>query len=136
MRFKQRATKWCHVTVTTYRRRKVFKIAATARFCERVVRDACAEHGWRVDTVAVHADTIQALLEVPNDVRRRAVVRLLKAAAAAVIRTRPICDAGRRVFETGHWCAVVADGAKVAAVRRHIQLHAGGVSTPTTDERR
>ncbi|HEX9727440.1 MAG TPA: hypothetical protein VGA37_02910 [Gemmatimonadales bacterium] len=117
------------MTLTTYQHRKVFKIAATARFCERVVRDACTAHGWRADTIAVRSDTVSALLEVPRAVRARTVVRELRAAAASVIRARAVCDVARRVFATGHWCVVVSDGAKVAAVRKH--LRRDGVSTTT-----
>lgn len=131
MRFKRRATRWYHVTVSTYRRRKVFKIAATARICERVVCEACHDSGWRVDTVIVRADGIQALLEVPSKVRGETVVRLLKAAARGVVRGRPVCDAAHRVFETGHWCAAITDGAKVAALRRHLRKDDGSdLSTP------
>jgi REP element-mobilizing transposase RayT len=125
MRLKPPRTKWCHVTLTTYKRRKVFKIAATARFCERLVRETCAEHGWQADAVSIRPDAVHVLLEVPRALSRDAVVRRLRTAASRAVHTGPICPAGRRVFETGNWFAVLPGGARVAAVRRHLLRCAG-----------
>ena len=125
---------WYHVILSTHRRRQVFKIAATASICERALREACAAAGWRADVIAVRSDAIQALIEVPRGTSRPVLVRRLKSAASAVISTRPVCDAGRRVFATGYWCAAVTKGAKVAAVRRYLRTGGVGLNTPTTIE--
>lgn len=132
MRVRRRKYKWCHVTVTTHKHREVFKIAATARFCERALQQTCADQGWLVDTLVVRPHTIHALLRVPLRASRKAVVRQLKRAAAVAARQRPVCDLGKRVFAAQHWCAVVTDGAKVAALRQHLQDRADGrfLSTP------
>jgi REP element-mobilizing transposase RayT len=118
-------TKWCHVTLATYRRQQLFKIAATARFCEHLVARTCADEGWRVDAIAVRADAVHVLLEVPRTLPRDRIVRRLRVAAARAIHRDRICSGGRRVFETGHWFAVLADGARVATVRRHLQALGG-----------
>jgi len=117
MRFKQPGTKWCHVTLSTYRRRKLFKIAATARFCERLLRHTCEAYGWRAEAVVVRADAVQVLLEVPRATARDTVVRRLRAAAGRVVRDGMVCAQGRRVFETGNWYAVISSPGGVAALR-------------------
>jgi REP element-mobilizing transposase RayT len=124
MTYRQPSTKWCHVTLSTYRRREIFKIAATARFCERVVRHVCEERGWRAAAVAVRPDAVQVLLEVPRNTRRDAVVRRLKQAAARAVRDQIVCAAGRRLFETGHWFAVLPSAAGVEAVRQRLDRQA------------
>lgn len=126
-------TKWCHVTLSTYKRRKLFKIAATARFCEHLLRRTCAEERWRVDAVLVRPDAVQVLLEVPAALPRDRVVRRLRTAAARAVHDGSVCRAGRRVFDTGHWFAVLPGGARVAALRRHL-LAAAGVPVPSADQ--
>jgi REP element-mobilizing transposase RayT len=120
MRFRQSSTKWCHVTLSTYRRRKLFKIAATARFCERLLRTACEGKGWRAEAVAVRPSTVQVLLQVPRATPRDVVVQHLKQAAVDAVRDGMVCPGGRRIFETGHWFAVLPNAAGVAAVRRRL----------------
>jgi REP element-mobilizing transposase RayT len=126
MRYRQPSTKWCHVTLSTYRRRKIFKIAATARFCERLVRHVCEERGWHAAAVAVRPDAVQVLIEVPRATARDAVVRQLKRAAAAAVREGVVCATGRRVFESGHWFAVLPSAAGVEAVRSRLARQGGG----------
>jgi REP element-mobilizing transposase RayT len=121
MRLAPSRTKWCHVTLATYRHQQLFKIAATARFCEHLLARTCAEEGWRVDAIAVRADAVHVLLEVPRSLGRDRIVRRLRVAAARAIHHDTVCPGGRRVFETGHWFAVLSDGARVATVRRHLQ---------------
>jgi REP element-mobilizing transposase RayT len=128
MRYRQPSTKWCHVTLCTYRRRKIFKIAATARFCERLVRHVCEERGWHAAAVAVRPDAVQVLIEVPRPTARDAVVRQLKRAAAGAVRDGLMCAAGRRIFESGHWFAVLPSAAGVEAVR--LRLSRPGASEP------
>jgi REP element-mobilizing transposase RayT len=135
MRPKLPRTKWCHVTLTTYKRRKVFKIAATARFCERLLRETCEEHGWQADVVNVRPDAVHVLLQVPRTLSRDAVVRRLRTAASRAVQTGPICPNGRRVFETGNWFAVLSGGARVAAVRRHLIRCGAGPMVEVTWEK-
>jgi REP element-mobilizing transposase RayT len=121
MRFKQPGTKWCHVTLSTYRHRKLFKIAATARFCERLLRRACEAYGWRAEAVLIKADAVQVLLEVPRSTSRDTVVRRLRGAAGRAVRDGMVCAQGRRVFETGHWYAVITSPTGLAALRGRLQ---------------
>jgi REP element-mobilizing transposase RayT len=130
------ATKWCHVTLSTYKRRKVFKIAETARFCEHLLRRTCVAEGWRVAALSVRPDAVHALLEVPQPLPRDRIVRRLRAAAARAVRGAAVCGSGRRIFETGHWFAVLPGGARVAVVRRQLLRQAGVVleSADGTDQ--
>jgi REP element-mobilizing transposase RayT len=121
MRYRPSSTKWCHVTLCTFRRRKIFKIAATARFGERLVRQVCEERGWHAAAIAIRPDSVQVLLRVPRATARDAVVRQLKRAAAAAVRDGLMCLTGRRVFETGHWFAVLPSSAGVEAVRVRLE---------------
>jgi len=120
MRLALPRTKWCHVTLATYRHQQHFKIAATARFCEHLLARTCADEGWRVDAIAIRADAVHVLLEVPRTLPRDRIVRRLRTAAARAVHRGTVCPGGRRVFETGHWFAVLPGGARVAAVRRHL----------------
>lgn len=116
------APRWCHLRWHTYHRRKMFKIAATARFCERVLLDAGAPDGWLLDAVAVGEDDIQLLVQVPADVTKEAIApRLKQAAAAALVRARVVHPWRRAVWDERHWCAILTNAFGVAAVRRHIQ---------------
>jgi len=126
-------TKWCHVTLSTYRRRKLFKIAETARFCEHLLRRTCREEGWRVAAIAVRPDTVHALLAVPCVLSRDRIVRRLRSAAARAVHGESVCPGGRRVFETGHWFAVLSDGARVATIRRHLLAQAGVLVEPVEE---
>lgn len=78
----------------------------------------------------MRADAVHVLLEVPRCLGRDRVVRRLRVAAARAVHRDGICPGGRRVFETGHWFAVLSDGARVAAVRRHLQGLAGVAPVP------
>ncbi len=121
--------------MTTHKHREVFKIAATARFCERALCQACADLGWIIDTLVIRPRSIHVLLRVPLRTSRRTVVRRLKQAAAGAARQRPVCDLGKRVFASQPWCAIVTDGAKVAALRRHLRGRSPGqpVSMPAAN---
>jgi REP element-mobilizing transposase RayT len=120
-------TKWCHVTLSTFKRRKLFNIAETARFCEHLLRRTCKEQGWHVAAIAVRPDAVHTLLEVPRALPRDRIVRRLRTAAARAVHGGSVCPGGRRVFETGHWFAVLPGGARVATVRRHLLAQAGVV---------
>jgi REP element-mobilizing transposase RayT len=127
MRHAPPGTKWCHVSLSTYKRRKLFNIAETARFCEHLLRRTCKEEGWQVAAISVRPDAVHTLLEVPSDLSRDRIVRRLRAAAARAVHGGSVCPGGRRVFETGHWFAVLREGARVAAIRRHLLSQAGVV---------
>lgn len=126
-------TTWCHVSLSTYKRRKVFNIAETARFCEHLVRRACKEEGWQVAAIAVRPDAVHTLLGVPTGLSRDRIVRKLRAAAAHAVNRGAVCPGIRRVFESGHWFAVLREGARVAAIRRHL-LRQAGVVIETVDD--
>jgi REP element-mobilizing transposase RayT len=131
-------TKWCHVSLSTYKRRKVFNIAETARFCEHLLRRTCKEEGWQVAAISVRPDAVHTLLEVPSALPRDHIVRRLRTAAAVHDSVygcgeQEKCPGGRRVFETGHWFAVLRGGARVAAIRRHL-LNQAGVLIENVDD--
>jgi len=73
-----------------------------------------------VEAIAVRADAVHVLLEVPRALARDRIVRRLRSAAGRAVHQGNVCPGGRRVFETGHWFAVLSGGARVAAVRRHL----------------
>ena len=106
----------------TYRKRKMFKIAATARFCERVLLDAGAPAGWIIDAVAVGDDDVQLLVQVPHVVPREEIAgRLKQTALQALARARIVAPWRRHIWDDRHWCAVLTNVMGLAAVRRHIQ---------------
>ena len=114
--------RWCHLRWHTYRKRKMFKIAATARFCERVLLDAGAPDGWTFDAIAVGEDDIQVLVQVPADVPRDDIpIRLKQAALQALARARVVPPWRRHIWDERHWCAVLTNATGITAVRRHIQ---------------
>jgi len=127
-------TKWCHVSLSTYKRRKLFNIAETARFCEHLLRRTCKEEGWQVAAISVRPDAVHTLLQVPAGLTRDRIVRRLRAAAARAVHSGSVCPGGRRVFETGHWFAVLREGARVAAIRRHLLSQAGVVLERVEDQ--
>ena len=127
-------TKWCHVSLSTYKRRKLFNIAETARFCEHLLRRTCKEEGWQVAAISVRPNVVHTLLEVPAGLPRDRIVRRLRAAAARAVHGGAVCPGGRRVFETGHWFAVLRGGARVAAIRRHLLSQAGVLLEPVDDQ--
>ncbi|HEY2825330.1 MAG TPA: hypothetical protein VGI83_07275 [Gemmatimonadales bacterium] len=114
-------SRWCHLRWHTYHKRKMFKIAATARFCERVLLNAGAPEGWTVDAVAVGIDDIQVLVRVPSGVPRDEIPgRLKESAMQAIARARVVAPWRRNVWDDRHWCAVLTNAMGITAVRRHI----------------
>jgi len=71
---------------------------------------------------------------VPAGLPRDRIVRRLRAAAARAVHGGAVCPGGRRVFETGHWFAVLRGGARVAAIRRHLLSQAGVLLEPVDDQ--
>ena len=128
MRYESVGTKWCHVRWLTYRRREHFKIAATARFCERALQDACAGLGWSVDAIAVLPDGVQLLAIVPAALTREQILEQIRTAATRVAKRAGVGSTGpKQVWEDNWWCAVLTNAAAVAAVRRHIAARSQSV---------
>ena len=114
------ATKWCHVTWSTAQHRKSFNIAAQSRFCERALRDECTRHGWSAE-VALLADRIHILVEVPAVAPRDAVVSRLRDLATQVVRRAGAASKVAQVWEGAGWCSVLTNAVAVGAVRKHIR---------------
>jgi hypothetical protein len=99
----------------------MFKIAATARFCERVLLDAGAPTGWSIDAVSVGDDVVQLLVQVPVGLSREDIPPQIKRAVTqALVRARIVSPWQRHVWDERHWCAVLTNASGVTAVRRHI----------------
>jgi hypothetical protein len=121
MPFRAEATKWCHVTLATHRNRRLFKIAAAARFCERQVLATCVARGWAAEAVRVKADGVQLLVAVPAGLGRNVLANQLKADLSAALRKGKMVPAWtRKAFGDGHWCSVVTNQAGLQALRRHL----------------
>jgi len=124
MRLKPAATKWCHVTWSTARHRKCFNIAAQARFCEQVIEQECARHGWNC-LAALQPNRIHMLVEVPAVAPRESVVSRLRDIVTYTTRGSGTATGGQ-VWENGGWCSVLTSSAAVEAVRRHVRRQAAG----------
>ena len=120
MPFSPETTKWCHITLATHRNRRLFKIAAAARFCERQVRTACAARGWTIEAIRVRADGIQLLVQVPADLGRGVLADQLKTDVTVALRQGRVIPRARKAFGSGHWCSVVTNAAGLQALRRHL----------------
>jgi REP element-mobilizing transposase RayT len=130
-------TKWCHLTWGTFRGHRRFKIAATAQFCERAIRDQCIRSGYRVDAVAVLPDRVHILIKVPVVSRKKEVLRKVKTAAIAALRTHAVIHRWEiRIWQWGGWCAVLTSSKAVWVIRKHIgiksQLRYPGTIDPTS----
>ena len=116
-------TKWCHLTWATFRGRQLFKVAATARFCERAILEHCARSGYRVDIVAVLPDRIHVLVEVPVYFRKKVGLKDIKAAAIAALRSYAVIHRWEiRIWQWGGWCAVLSGSKAVWIIRKHIGI--------------
>ncbi|HKI94963.1 MAG TPA: hypothetical protein VJ992_06695 [Gemmatimonadales bacterium] len=129
-------TKWCHVALAAQRGRKIFKIAGTARICERAVRAVCAQRGWTVEVIAVRPDTIQTLVAVPSTLPHPTVAATLADALRSALRRAHVVPRWRRrVFGEPGWCAVLTNAAALGALRRHLARTAPeGHGAPTDAE--
>ena len=115
------AARWYHVVCTTYRRRELLKIPATARFCERSIRDSCRFPGWTVYAVCVSPTQVRLLVKTPPRLRRREVIRKVKKAAAPVVRnTGSATPWYRPIWGDKSWCFALRNAAAVTSVQRHI----------------
>lgn len=121
MRITMPRTKWCHVTLSALNGRRLFKIARTARFCERVIRVACRSRGWAVDTVSVRPERVQVLIRVPRKIRRRDVVQVVRDATVAALRRRSEIPGMGRIFRKRWWCGVLTRPAAVSSLRRRLR---------------
>lgn len=118
--------KWFHVVWHTHRRRRVFKIPAAARFCERELAKSLRRAGWIVDGVVIDRDRVRVLVRNPAPPDRGLVVRqLLEAATAAVRRALHGAKLPHHLWDERHvWCAVITHAGAAAAVRRHLHERA------------
>jgi REP element-mobilizing transposase RayT len=131
------AAKWYHVVCTTYRRRELLKIPATARFCERSIRDSCRFPGWAVHAVSVSPTQVRLLVKTPPRLRRQEVIHRVKKAATPVFRnTGPATHWYRPIWGDKSWCFALRSAAAITSVQRHIIQQSQGrnllpVSTDT-----
>ena len=111
--------KWCHVVWPTYHRRELFKIPATARFCERALYHRCQARGWIMDTVFLATDQVHILMRGPRELSREAVVRGLQDVTGATLRRAGLVPRwDRKLWDDWAWCRILTNGPAVAAVRR------------------
>jgi REP element-mobilizing transposase RayT len=128
-------TKWCHVVWPTYKRRELFKIPATARFCERRLRDRCTGRGWHMDTAFLDDTQVHVLLRAPARLSRRAVTRILQRTAGRALRqTGAVPRWDHRLWDRWIWCSVLSSAPAVEAVRKWLMGKRGelpwGIATP------
>jgi len=116
--------KWCHLVWTTFHRRRWFKIADAATFCERAVRAACVARGWAPDLVVALPDRVHALVHVPAAVHRRAVGPPLQRQVAEALAAARLVPQGTRIWHDGGWCAVLASPGALMVVRRQLATRA------------
>jgi len=113
--------KWCHVVCTMYSRRELFKISATARFCEREIGSAKALSDWTIAAVSVTPTRVRVLVRIPSRVTRKQVLRAIKKVSAAAMRR---AGAAPRWYEPAWgerlWCSVIRSAQALAAVHRSI----------------
>jgi REP element-mobilizing transposase RayT len=128
MQFRPQPTKWCHVTWTTARHRKCFKIAAQARFCEQALERECRRHGW-TGIAALLPDRVHVLVEVPDTAPRVTVVARLRDLATQVVRDAGLAAWRERVWEPGGWCSVLTSASAVDAVKRYLRAQRAAVNT-------
>lgn len=116
-------TKWCHLTWATFRGRQLFKVAATAQFCERAILEQCVRSGYTVDIVAVLPDRVHVLVEVPVYSRRKIVLKGIKAAALSALRSYAVIRRWEmRIWQWGGWCAFLSSSQSVWVIRKHIGM--------------
>jgi REP element-mobilizing transposase RayT len=113
------AAKWCHVVCTMYRRHERLKIPATARFCERSIRDSCSLPGWKVHGVSVSPDQVRLLLRTPRGTSRGEVIRAVKKSAGSAVRRSGVISPWwyPRVWGERSWCFVVRNPIAMARIR-------------------
>jgi REP element-mobilizing transposase RayT len=124
--------KWYHLVWPTYRRRPLFKIPATARFCERVLRTTCAAPGWHVDQVVVRSSAVHLLVRAPGRLTRERVVQVLRERADTALVTAGVLQPHpRRLWDDRDWCVSLTHARAVDAVRCHLR----GAPRPVTSVR-
>lgn len=113
--------KWYHVAWLTFRRRRLFKIPAAARFCEQVIERAVRDAGYQVGSVWVAATGVHLLIRAPVPVSRGALARRVKETAARALRRSNMLP-GRigPVWDHRTWCAALTSARGVQAVRAHL----------------
>ncbi|HXV85802.1 MAG TPA: hypothetical protein VD793_03835 [Gemmatimonadales bacterium] len=116
--------KCCHLVWTTYRRRRWFKIAEAAAFCERAVRAACAARGWGADMVVALPHKVHALVQVPVTMPRPAIAPLLQRQVAEALAAARLVPRGVPIWRGAGWCAVLTSPAALTVVRRQLAAEA------------
>jgi hypothetical protein len=131
--------KWCHVVCTWSRRRKLLKIPATARFCERFILSSRILPSWVVAAALVTPSQVRLLVRLHAGVTRTQVLRAVRRAVAQSLRKAGVIPRWQPVFwGESSWCFVLRNATAVAAVRRHMAERNATVGTlfplPTTAE--
>ena len=112
-------TKYCHLIWATRNGRSCFKIAATARFCERAVHHACATMRWKPELIVVLPDRVHILVAVPASEDRRSVSPRLQQAVTHLLQDgKVLADTAETVWAGHGWCSVLPSVVSAAAVRR------------------
>lgn len=111
---------WYHVICEMHRSRALLKIPATARFCERAIKEVCAAPSWTVDTVAASPKQIRVLLLAPAGLTRESIIDAIRKPASTAVRRSGAIPPGHRVWGDNAWCFAIRTEASVAAVRNHL----------------
>jgi REP element-mobilizing transposase RayT len=120
MRLTPPATRWCHLTWSTGKHHKFFNIAALARFCERALLEECGHIGWSAEA-AILPGRIHVLIETPAELERDKVIRLVRDAAALVVKRAGGTRRTQRVWENGCWCSILTNRVAVEVLRARIR---------------
>jgi REP element-mobilizing transposase RayT len=112
---------WYHIVWGTARRRRLFKIPATARFCEQLIHRSLAAAGCEADVVWLSPTSVHLLIAAPPDEPKPALVRRLKYETGRALRRQGIVPARvREPWADGGWCASLRSPRSVNAVRHHL----------------
>ena len=131
--------KWCHVVCTMSRRRKLLKIPATARFCERFILSSRILPSWIVAAALVTPSQVRLLVRLHSGATRDQVLRAVRRAIAQALRKTGVISRWQSVsWGDASWCFVLRNATAVAAVRRHMADRDATIGTlfplPTTAE--
>ncbi|HEX9691570.1 MAG TPA: hypothetical protein VGA22_05685 [Gemmatimonadales bacterium] len=117
------AAKWYHLVWPIRRHEQVFKIPATARFCERAIRAACETAGWNPDRVVVRAARVEVLVRAGSSRSRTEVTRTLQHATLTHLRLGGFLDPRAPPPWEGHgWCAVVTRHRALLVLRSRLDM--------------
>jgi putative transposase len=117
-----------HLVWATKYRKRVMTLPHEREYCEKVLRRAAEEYGFKIKVMEVDEDHVHLYIEIPPQCSVGTAVRILKSVSARMMFKR-FTYFKKKIWSGKMWGAsyfarTIGEGVTAAMVRRYIEIHA------------